>query len=207
MKSLFASNHIFALLCLLASLLTACQSSRTPKQKIAKNLDDGCAILHTDSSWAKAFDDTFRIYGVPPHVVMAIMHQESRFIHNARPPERVEYGVSMGRPSTAFGYAQALDQTWDWYQNKTGKKNAKRDHFPDAADFIGWYIGQNYLRTGVSKWDAKNQYLAYHEGTGGFLRKSHYDKPWLLQVSDKVDARSKMYRQQLSRCYKYPPFQ
>ncbi len=181
-------------------LVTACSS--VPKK--ANNIENACDILNTDESWREAFEKTFQKYGVPPHVVMAIMYQESRFVSDARPPRKKFLGVPMGRPSTAYGYAQSLDGTWDWYRGKSGNRWAKRDHLPDAVDFIGWYVQTNYDRTGVSKWDTREQYLAYHEGSGGYLKKTHNNKSWLLAVADKVARHAGVYRQQLANCYAYP---
>lgn len=180
--------------------LVACSS--VPKNP--DGIENGCDIIHTADSWRNAFEKTYKKYGVPPHVVMAIIYQESKFIHDARPPHKTFLGIPMGRPSTAFGYAQALEPTWDWYQDKSGNSGADRDHFPDAVDFIGWYLLENYKRTGVSKWNAREQYLAYHEGTGGYLKRTYNKKPWLLKVSDKVSRRAAMYRQHLAGCYTYP---
>jgi len=53
---------------------------------------------------------------------------------------------------------------------------------------------------GISKWDAYNQYLAYHEGHGGYKRRTYLKKPWLVKVARKVEARAKRYRAQLARC-------
>jgi len=57
-------------------------------------------------------------------------------------------------------------------------------------------------RSGVALSDARNQYLAYHEGQGGFMRGTHLKKPWLLAVADKVANRSSTYRRQLKSCGK-----
>lgn len=187
-------------LTIMASLLFACSS--VPKNP--RGIENACDILNTAKSWHSAFDKTYRKYGAPPHVVMAIIYQESRFVSDARPPRKTFLGIPTVRPSTAYGYAQALDTTWDWYRDKTGNRWASRDHLPDAVDFIGWYIKTNYERTGVSKWEAKEQYLAYHEGSGGYIKRSHRHKPWLLAVSDKVHHRAVKYRQQLTGCYTFP---
>jgi len=53
---------------------------------------------------------------------------------------------------------------------------------------------------GISKWDAYNQYLAYHEGHGGFRAKSYLKKPWLIKVAQKVKKRAGQYGTQLKRC-------
>jgi hypothetical protein len=86
----------------------------------------------------------------------------------------------MGRQSSAFGYSQALDRTWEEYQAETGNRRARRDDINDATDFIGWYTNKSRERNGIPLTDARNQYLAYHEGHNGFARASYNAKPWLL---------------------------
>ena len=55
-------------------------------------------------------------------------------------------------------------------------------------------------RNGVPLTDARNQYLAYHEGHAGFRRGSYNAKPWLLRVADRVEDRAETYRLQLATC-------
>ena len=106
----------------------------------------------------------------------------------------------MGRQSSAFGYSQALDATWDEYVKSAGRRSAKRDRITDATDFMGWYMNISRERNGISLRDARNQYLAYHEGHTGFSRASYNAKPWLVGVAGKVEARSFMYRDQIAAC-------
>jgi hypothetical protein len=135
------------------------------------------------------------------HVQMATIHQESKFVADARTPFKYVLGViPMGRQSSAFGYSQALDATWDEYRKDQNRRSAKRDRIGDATDFMGWYMNQTRARNGVSLGDARNQYLAYHEGHTGFSRQSYNRKAWLVGVAGKVDARSQMYREQISSC-------
>ena len=65
---------------------------------------------------------------------------------------------------------------------------------------MAWFITKTHKINGVSKGDANAQYLNYHEGWGGYKRKSHHKKQWLIQVAKKVDTRSKRYSQQLKGC-------
>lgn len=190
------------LLLMIGLLLQACMSSHVPKR--AKGIENACDIINTDESWENAFTETFKKYGIPPHVIMAIIYQESRFVSDARPPRTKILGIPTTRPSDAYGYPQALTATWDWYRDKTGNSRAKRNHLPDAVDFVGWYLHENYKRTSVSKWNTREQYLAYHDGTGGYLEQTHLRKPWLLKVADKVQRHADVYRQQLSGCYQMP---
>ena len=55
---------------------------------------------------------------------------------------------------------------------------------------------------GFSATDARSLYLAYHEGYGGFKRKTYRKKQWLIKVADRVQARSEMYQQQYWGCAK-----
>ena len=166
-----------------------------------RNLDDACAILAQRPAYGKAMKRTERKWGIPVSVQMAAMYQESKFIGNARTPHRFALGViPMGRQSSAYGYSQALDGTWEEYQREEGGRGAKRDRIEDATDFMGWYMHNSTARLGIAKSDAESQYLAYHEGRTGFSNKSHLGKPWLVDVAANVGARAVMYDSQLASC-------
>ncbi len=170
-------------------------------KKPPSNLDNSCAIFKEKSGWYDAANDSFKKWGVPIHVQLAIIHQESRFRAQAKAPkDYLLWFIPWGRKSSAYGYAQVKDATWDWYIEKTGNWRASRDDFEDVTDFIGWYGNYTYKTLGVSKWDAYKQYLAYHEGHGGFRRKTYLKKPWLVKVARKVKKRASMYHSQLQRC-------
>ncbi|MBU2890077.1 lytic transglycosylase [Celeribacter halophilus] len=168
-----------------------------------RNLDNACAIVSERPRYHRAMKKTERKWGVPIYVQMATFYQESKFIGDARTPYRFVLGViPMGRQSSAYGYAQALDATWDEYRREEGGWGAKRDRIEDATDFMGWYMNQTYEDLGVSKADARAQYLAYHEGRTGYARGSYRSKPWLMRVASEVAARSDTYRSQLLACGK-----
>ena len=166
-----------------------------------RNLDNACAILDERPQYYRAMKDAERRWGVPIHVQMATFHQESKFIGNARTPHRYALGIiPMGRQSSAYGYSQALDGTWEEYEDEVGRWGARRDRIDDAADFMGWYMDISTQKLGISKWDAQSQYLAYHEGRTGYANQSYLGKPWLMDVSAKVASRAEMYRAQLASC-------
>lgn len=170
----------------------------------AGSIDDACEIVTKSPRFARAFRLSERRWGVPAHVQMATIYQESKFDGKARTPFRWGLGViPMGRISSAYGYSQALDGTWDEYRQETHRYGARRDDIFDAADFIGWYMDASSKKLGISKSDARNQYLAYHEGRGGFARRSHRGKTWLLRVADKTAARARTYEQQLNDCRRW----
>ncbi|KNG93879.1 lytic transglycosylase [Pseudaestuariivita atlantica] len=180
-------------------LLTA--SCGGAKYSAPRNLDNACSILKQRPHYIKAFRATERRWGVPVAVQMATIYQESKFIGDARTPLRYTLGViPMGRQSSAFGYAQALDATWKEYQRETNNRSAKRDDIRDATDFMGWYMNKTRNRNGVRLSDARNQYLAYHEGHTGFSRGTYNGKPWLVRIADEVGARATTYDVQLASC-------
>jgi len=183
------------------ALMTLVASCGSGNFSAPRNLDDACALVDERPQYLRAMRRTERKWDVPVHVQMATIHQESRFVGNARTPLRFVLGViPMGRQSSAYGYGQALDGTWDEYRDETGNRRAKRDDIRDATDFMGWYMNRTRDKTGVALDDARNQYLAYHEGQTGFLRGTHRRKAWLLEVADRVEARAARYETQLRRC-------
>ncbi len=166
-----------------------------------RNLDNACLLERERPRYFAAMRATERRWGVPLPVQMAIIHAESRFIGDARTPVRYTLGViPMGRQSSALGYSQALDGTWEEYVQETGNRRASRTNIEDATDFIGWYNTKTRQRNGIALTDARNLYLAYHEGHAGFRRGSYNAKPWLLGVADRVASRAAMYDRQLREC-------
>jgi hypothetical protein len=184
------------LLLLCGCVLAGCSSNRPPTQQ-----EDVCLIFAEKPEWHEASADASKRWGTPLFVPMAMMYQESSFRADARPPMRYFLGIiPYGRPSTAYGYAQVKDETWADYQRETGNNWSSRDDFADAIDFMGWYTSKTQKVNGISKWDAYNQYLNYHEGWGGFSRGTHLQKAWLLPVARKVDERSRRYSMQYKGC-------
>lgn len=169
--------------------------------KAPRHLDNACLLASERPAYMRAMKATERRWGVPVYVQMATIHQESKFIGDAKTPHRYALGIiPMGRQSSAYGYSQALDGTWDDYRKTPGNRSARRDDIRDATDFMGWYMNDSSRMLGISKYDAGSQYLAYHEGRQGFANGSHRNKDWLMKVAAKVDARSDLYRMQLASC-------
>lgn len=163
--------------------------------------NDICGIFAERPEWRDAVQAASLRWGAPIEVQMAIMWRESSFRAEARPPQQYALGlVPTGRPSSAYGFAQAIDGTWDWYRKETGNDDAARENFADAADFVGWYIAKTRDANGVGPFDAFNQYLAYHEGHTGFQRGSWRDKQWLVTAATKVAEQAARYRGQMRGC-------
>lgn len=168
-------------------------------------IDDACSLFAKRPDWYQPTLETELRWGVPVEVQLAIIRQESSFRCDAKPPRiRILGFIPWDRATSAYGYAQAIDSTWEHYQRQTGNDGALRDDFRSAVDFVGWYAHQTYIRLGIEKSDAYNQYLAYHEGHQGFRQNNHQDKPWLLGVARKVQGYAERYAEQLRGCKNLP---
>jgi hypothetical protein len=166
-----------------------------------RNTQNICSIFKQYPRWYWAAEKTQAKWGVPISVQMAIIHQESSFDGKAKPDrEKLLWIIPWKRPSSAYGYSQALKQTWENYQKNTGE-HGKRNHFSAASDFIGWYSDQANKRAGIAKNNAYALYLAYHEGIGGYQQKTYTKKSWLMPVARKVSAQASIYQDQLNRCH------
>jgi len=182
-------------LVLFAMALSACTTSRPA------NVDNICSVFQEKRGWYAAAQKAEQKWGSPVPVTMAIIHQESRFVARAKPPRKQILGfIPGGRPSNAYGYTQALTGTWSEYQRSAGNYRASRSNFTDAVDFVGWYNQRSYQRNGIAADDVYNLYLAYHEGHGGFNRRTYASKGWLLDVAGKVRVQSDRYQSQLDGC-------
>ena len=183
---------------ILALFVAACGSSDF---SAPRNLENACSIVKERPHYLTAMTRTQNKWGVPVAVQMATIYQESRFIGNARTPVQYTLGViPTGRQSSAYGYSQALDGTWEDYKKDGGSRRARRDNINDATDFMGWYFNKSREELGLSLADTRNQYLAYHEGRTGFRRGTHKRKAWLLRVSSEVAERAIVYDAQLKSC-------
>jgi len=95
-----------------------------------------------------------------------------------------------------------LDSTWTQYQNESGNRGASRSNFADAIDFVAWYNANSARQSHINSNNARELYLAYHEGNAGFQRGSHLGKDWLMQTADRVQANATQFGLQLDSCYR-----
>ncbi|HEU0221011.1 MAG TPA: transglycosylase SLT domain-containing protein [Paracoccaceae bacterium] len=188
-------------LCLSLTLLAVGSCAISTARDGISNPHDVCVILREQPDWYRAARRTEARWGTPAELVFAIIWRESGFRAEAKTPRTYFLGiVPAGRVSTAYGYAQAIDGTWDWYRRETGNRSADRRDFRDAADFVGWYTGRTRDVNGIPLADAFNQYLAYHEGHRGYQRGDWRGKAGLLMAAAQVRDQAGRYRSQLATC-------
>lgn len=184
-------------LALAAAALTGCAADNTRPA----NVENACAIFEDRPHWAEAAERAERKWGAPVPVAMAIIWKESSFTPDAAPEMEYAMGViPVGRRSSAYGFSQAIDGTWEWYVEETGNSGADREDFEDAADFVGWYMARSQRVNGIPMDDAFNQYLAYHEGHAGWRRGTWRNKSWLTRVAGQVQWKADEFSRQLASC-------
>jgi hypothetical protein len=165
------------------------------------NAHNICDIFAEKKHWHSAAKKASEKWHVPIVVPMAMMFQESSFRQNAKPSMRYFlWVIPIGRRSSAYGFSQALDNTWSDYKREVRHQEAQRSDFADAIDFMAWFIHKTNRINKVSTANAQHQYLNYHEGWGGYKKKSYRKKRWLIRTSRIVKQRADTYAAQYQRC-------
>ncbi len=179
-------------LILIFFFISACSS-------IPKNTTNSCSIFNDRYLWYKHTKKTEQKWGTPIHIQLAIIKMESDFDWLAKPKrQKIFKVIPYKRPSSSFGYSQAVKGTWEQYKKETGNKFATRARFKDSVDFIGWDTNKTESILKISKKDAFKQYLAYHEGWGNF--KYYKKNKKVIGLAKKVEKQSNIYKKQLLKC-------
>ena len=185
----FLENKITLLFFL---LFTACSS-------VPVNTSNSCSIFDERYLWYKHTKKVEQKWGTPIYIQLAIIKMESDFDWLAKPARKKIFKViPFKRPSSSFGYSQAVKGTWEQYKKETGNKLAIRVRFKDSVDFIGWYTNKTETILSIPKEDAYKQYLAYHEGWGNY--KNYKKNKKVIGLAEKVEKQSNNYKKQLIKC-------
>ena len=177
---------------ILLFLISACSS-------IPSNTSNSCSIFNEKYLWFKHVKKTEKKWGTPIYLQLAIIKMESNFDWLAKPPRQKLFKViPYKRPSSSFGYSQAVKGTWEQYKNETGNKLATRTRFKDSVDFIGWYTNKTNSILKISKNDVFKQYIAYHEGWGNY--KNYKKNKKIIDLAKRVEKQSDLYKKQLLEC-------
>ena len=168
---------------------------------VPKNTSNSCSIFNERYLWYKYAKKTEEKWGTPIYVQLAIIKMESDFDWLAKPArQKIFKVIPFKRPSSSFGYSQAVKGTWEQYKKETGNKFATRTRFKDSVDFIGWYTNKTESILKISKKDTYRQYLAYHEGWGAY--KNYKDNQKVIILAKKVEKQADKYKAQLKKCQK-----
>lgn len=168
-------------------------------------VSNACAIFSEKDglfgNWRRAAVKAERQYGVPVPILLATIYAESGFRPYARPPRTKLLGfIPWKRPSSAYGYAQAIDGTWETYKRSTGRWSASRTNFGDAVHFVAWYHRLSHQKNGIALNDPYRLYLAYHSGQEGYDRGAYRARPEAMSGARRTAQQAQRYAAQLQRC-------
>ena len=179
---------------IILSILSACSS-------VPSNTKNSCQIFSERYLWYKHAKKAEEKWGSPIHIQLAFIKKESGFNWLAKPKRlKLFKVVPYKRPSSSFGYSQAVKGTWEQYKKETNNPLAIRARFKDSVDFIGWYMNKTEKLLKISKTDSYRQYIAYHEGWGNY--KNYKNNQNVIILAKKVAEQANKYRKQLNKCKK-----
>jgi hypothetical protein len=185
-------KYLISLIILL--ILSSCSS-------VPLNTKNSCNIFSERYLWYKHAKKTEEKWGAPIHIQLAFIKKESDFDWLAQPKRLKLFKIiPYKRPSSSFGYSQAVKGTWDQYKKETNNRLATRARFKDSVDFIGWYINKTEKLLKIPKTDAYRQYIAYHEGWGNY--KNYKKNKKVIIFAKEVKDQANKYRKQLVKCQK-----
>ena len=182
------------LLFFLFFIITSCSS-------VPKYPQNACKIFGENYLWYKSAKKSSDTYGAPIHIILAIVNKESGFNRWAKPKRHKLFKIiPYKRPSSSFGYSQAVNKTWELYKTETNSPLALRTRFKDSVMFIGWYMNKTKKTNIISMNDAYRQYLNYYLGWGNYSKKVYKSDKNAIIYAKKVEKQSNIYKNQLKEC-------
>ena len=181
---------------ILLFFLSSCSS-------IPKYPQNACKIFGENYLWYKSVKKSSELHGAPVHIILAFVKKESGFNRWAKPKRTKLFKiVPYKRPSSSFGYSQAVKKTWELYKSETENPLALRTRFKDSVMFIGWYMKKSYKINKIPLNDAYRQYLNYYLGWGSYSKKVYKTDKKSVIYAKRVEKLSNIYKNQLRECKK-----
>jgi len=183
------------------SLLLSLSACATPP----RHINNICAVFDQRTgwfdNWQQAAYSASAKYGIAVPILMATIRKESGFKADARPPRKYMLGlIPWGYASTANGFSQALDGTWDQYRRETGNITARRSDFADAVDFVGWYYAKSAALLNIPRDDIYHLYLAYYVGWNAYQLGGWQSNPNVQRYARDTAQMAADYAEQLHQC-------
>ena len=162
---------------------------------------NACKIFSQKYLWYKHTNKSSKTYGAPVHIILAFINKESGFNRWAKPKRTKLFKIiPYKRPSSSFGYSQAVNKTWELYKTETNNPLALRARFKDSVMFIGWYMNKTNKINKIPLNDSYRQYLNYYLGWGNYSNKTYKTDKKAIIFAKSVENQSKIYKKQLKEC-------
>ena len=192
-KKILKNNFIYLVIFF---FLVSCSS-------VPKYPANACKIFGEKYLWYKHAKKSSEAYNVQIHIILAFINKESGFNRWAKPKRTKLFKiVPYKRPSSSFGYSQAVKKTWELYKTETNNPLAVRTRFKDSVMFIGWYINKTHKINKIPLNDTYRQYLNYYLGWGNYAKKVYKTDKKAIILAKNVQKQSNIYKGQLNECQK-----
>jgi hypothetical protein len=192
-KKILKNNLIFIFIFV---FFTSCSS-------VPKYTSNACKIFSERYLWYKNIKKSSETYGAPVDIILAFVNKESGFNRWAKPKRTKLFKIiPYKRPSSSFGYSQAVNKTWELYKKETDNPLALRTRFKDSVLFIGWYIKKTNKINKIPLDDSYRQYLNYYLGWGAYKKGVYKTDKNAIIFAKNVEKKSKLYKNQLRECSK-----
>ena len=192
-KKILKNNFIYLVIFF---FLVSCSS-------VPKYPANACKIFGEKYLWYKHAKKSSETYNVKIHIILAFINKESGFNRWAKPKRTKLFKiVPYKRPSSSFGYSQAVKKTWELYKTETNNPLAVRTRFKDSVMFIGWYINKTHKINKIPLNDSYRQYLNYYLGWGNYAKKVYETDKKAIILAKNVKKQSNIYKGQLNECKK-----
>ena len=170
---------------------------------VPKYSENACKIFDEKYLWYKHSKKSSEKWGVPIEIILAVIHKESGFVRFARPKRTKLFKIiPYRRPSSSFGFSQAVDKTWELYKTENEKPTALRISFKSSVDFVGWYFWKTNKINKISLNNVYSLYLNYYLGWGNYAKKTYKTDRKAIIFAKSVEKQSKIYKNQLRECQK-----
>ena len=170
---------------------------------VPKYPSNACKLFGERYLWYQHVKKSSETYGAPIHIILAFVNKESGFNRWAKPKRTKLFKIiPYKRPSSSFGYSQAVNKTWELYKKETNNSLALRTRFKDSVMFIGWYINKTNKINKIPHDDSYRQYLNYYLGWGNYKNKTYESDKKAIIFAKSVQKQSSIYKHQLRECQK-----
>ena len=138
---------------------------------------------------------------MPISTILAVINKESGFKRFAKPPRHKLFKIiPYRRPSSSFGFSQAINKTWELYKKENNKPTALRISYRSSSDFVGWYFWKANKINKVSLSNTRDLYLNYYLGFSAYKNKAYRTDKKAIIFAMSVEKQAKVYKNQLREC-------
>ena len=184
------------LLFLFIFFLVSCSS-------VPKYPSNACKIFEEKYFYLKHTRAASKKWGVPISSILAVINMESGFKRFAKPKRtKIFKIIPYRRPSSSFGFSQAIKSSWELYKKENNKPLALRTSMKSSSDFVGWYFYKSNQINNIPLNDIKKLYLSYYLGWGNYKNKTYRTDQKAILLAKKVQQQADKYRLQLKKCQK-----